>query len=69
MAATDDSTKNDEDVVEQRSKGGKQKEPVREQHGGDHASDIEEDLRGQQDAGETDCEVELVSGETVEHPA
>ena len=69
MAATDDSTENDEDVVQQRSEGGKQKEPVREKDGGDNASDIKEDLRGQQDACEADCEVELVSSEAVEHPA
>src|SRR6185369_9062706 len=69
VAAPDDPAENDEDVVEQRPKCGEKKEPVREKHGGDNASDVKEDLGGKKDARETRAERELLSREAVEHPA
>ena len=69
MAAPDDPAENDEDVVEQRPKCGEKKEPMREKHGGDNASDVKEDLGGKKDARETRAERELLSREAVEHPA
>ena len=67
--ASNHSPGNDQQVIEQRPEGGKQKQPVREQNGGDNSSDVKEDLRRQQNAGQMDGQVHLRGGKAVKHPA
>ena len=54
MAATNDPAKNDEYVVNQRPESGEEKQTVREQDGGDHSSNVEENLCWQQNPGQMD---------------
>ena len=48
---------NNENVVDQRSKGGKQKQAVGKQHGRDNSANIKENLCRQQDASEMDAQL------------
>src|SRR5579885_1228045 len=68
MMSADHAAENDEQVVDQRAEGGEQKEPVREEDGGDDSSDIKEDLGRQENASEMDAEVDLVGREILYVP-
>ena len=69
MTAANHSSGNDEHVVKQRPECRQKKQPVREQDGGDDASDVKEDLCRQQNAGQMDGQVDLRGRETAKHPA
>src|ERR1700757_4289947 len=66
---TNHSTQNDEQVVNERTERGKQKEPMRQQHGRNNATDVEENLRRQQNPGQADAQVDLVGRESFHEPA
>ena len=69
VPATNHSARDNEHVVEQRPEGRQKKQPVRKQDRGNDASNVKEDLRRQQNAGQMDGQIHLRGRETVKHPA
>src|SRR6202050_5825094 len=69
MPAAQNSAKDYEYVVDQRSKGRKKKEPGREQDRRYHTADIKENLRRQQNAREVYAQIDLILRKSLHKPA
>src|SRR5579871_4849119 len=65
MLSADDNKK----VVNKRPKRRKQKQPMRKQDRRYHTTDIEENLRWEQDPRQVNAEIDLVRGKSLHEPA